>query len=142
MRTRYAIDSDLKSESLVEPFSNSMKLLDALETDVPAGGYILDWHACDLFPKSWIDLVVVIRCDSTVLYDRLTARKYSAKKIEENMDAEIMQVLLEEAREGFDEEIVVELQSSSLDDIDGNVERIQTWIESWKENNAAKEEDE
>ena len=85
--------------------------------------------------------MVVLRCDSTVLYDRLTARKYSAKKIEENMDAEIMQVLLEEAREGFDEEIVVELQSSSLDDIDGNVERIQTWIENWKENNA-REEDE
>jgi adenylate kinase len=140
MRIRYAINYNGWGE--IQPLSNPMKLLDALETDVPAGGYILDWHACDLFPKSWIDLVVVIRCDSTVLYDRLTARKYSAKKIEENMDAEIMQVLLEEAREGFDEEIVVELQSSSLDDIDSNVERIQAWIENWKENNAAKEEDE
>jgi adenylate kinase len=83
----------------------------------------------------------VLRCNSTVLYDRLTARNYSAKKMEENMDAEIMQVLLEEAREGFDQEIVVELQSSSLNDIDGNVERIQTWIETWKANNAAKEEE-
>lgn len=118
------------------------QLLDALESDVPSGGYILDWHACDLFPKSWIDLVVVLRCDSTVLYDRLAARKYSAKKLEENMDAEIMQVLLEEAREAFDEEIVVELQSNSLEDIDANVERIQTWIEQWKENNAEAEEDE
>jgi adenylate kinase len=58
------------------------------------------------------------------------------------MDVEIMQVLLEEAREGFDEEIVVELQSSSLDDIDDNVDRIITWIEQWKENNAEEEEDE
>lgn len=57
------------------------------------------------------------------------------------MDAEIMQVLLEEAREAYDEEIVVELQSSSLDDIDSNVERIQAWIENWKENNAAEEKD-
>jgi adenylate kinase len=104
---------------------------------VPSGGYILDWHACDLFPRSWIDLVVVLRCNSTVLYDRLTARNYSAKKLEENIDAEIMQVLLEEAREGFDEEIVVELQSDSLEDIDGNVERIQTWIENWKKENQA-----
>lgn len=47
-----------------------------------------------------------------------------------------MQVLLEEAREGFDEDIVVELQSDSVDDIDGNVERIQTWIENWKKNEA------
>lgn len=38
------------------------------------GGYIIDWHACDLFPRSWIDLVVVLRVDSTLLYDRLKAR--------------------------------------------------------------------
>jgi adenylate kinase len=41
---------------------------------VKQGGYILDWHACDLFPQSWIDLVVVLRVDSTLLYDRLKAR--------------------------------------------------------------------
>jgi adenylate kinase len=119
------------------------KLLDALESaEVPEGGFILDWHACDLFPKSWIDLVVVIRCDSTLLYDRLSARKYSAKKIEENMDAEIMQVLLDEARDSYDEGIVVELQSDSLEDIDSNVERIQQWIERWKEDRAAEKEGE
>jgi adenylate kinase len=85
---------------------------------------------------------VVLRCNSTDLYDRLKARKYSAKKLEENMDAEIMQVLLEEAREAFDEEIVVELQSDSLDDIDGNVERIEAWIENWKQDREKnKEED-
>jgi adenylate kinase len=119
------------------------QLLDALESaNVPTtGGFILDWHACDLFPKSWIDLVVVLRCNSTVLYDRLTARKYTTKKLEENMDAEIMQVLLDEARESYDEEIVVELQSNTLEDIDGNVERIQAWVAQWRENNAKEEED-
>lgn len=40
------------------------------------GGYILDWHVCDIFPRSWIDLVVVLRADSTVLYDRLKSRNY------------------------------------------------------------------
>ena len=100
---------------------------------MPSGGYILDWHACDLFPKSWIDLVVVLRCNSTVLYDRLTARKYSAKKLEENMDAEIMQVILDEARESFDENIVIELQSDSLEDLDANVQRIKLWVENWKQ---------
>jgi adenylate kinase len=84
---------------------------------------------------------VVLRCDSTALYDRLNARKYSAKKLEENMDAEIMQVLLDEARESYDEEIVVELQSDSLDDIDLNVERIQQWIEQWKEDRAEVEDE-
>lgn len=96
------------------------------------GGVIIDWHACDLFPKSWIDLVVVLRCDSTLLFDRLAARKYNARKLEENMDAEIMQVLLDEAREAFDEEVVVELRSDEVEDVDGNVERIEAWIEQWK----------
>ena len=49
-------------------------MLDAIEDEVKQGGYIIDWHACDLFPKSWIDLVVVLRVDSTILYDRLKAR--------------------------------------------------------------------
>jgi adenylate kinase len=74
----------------------------------------------------------VLRCDSTVLYDRLTARGYKDKKLEENMDSEIMQVLLDEAREAYKEEIVVELRSDSADDVEGNLERIEQWIENWK----------
>ena len=50
------------------------KLLDSIEDEVKQGGYLVDWHACDLFPKSWIDLVVVLRVDSTLLFDRLKAR--------------------------------------------------------------------
>lgn len=50
------------------------KLLDAIEEECKAGGCIIDWHACDLFPKSWIDLVVVLRVDSAVHYDRLASR--------------------------------------------------------------------
>ncbi|KAK5173952.1 factor activating pos9, partial [Cryomyces antarcticus] len=96
------------------------KLLDSIEEEVQQGGCIIDWHACDLFPKSWIDLVVVVRCDSTVLYDRLAARGYSGKKLDENMDSEIMEALLEEARESYDEEIVVELRSDNPDDVEGN----------------------
>jgi adenylate kinase len=112
---------------------NLTQLLDALENEVPSGGYIIDWLACDMFPESWIDLVVVLRTDSTMLYDRLTERKYSAKKLEENMDAEIMQVILDEARESYNENIVIELQSDGLEDLDANVERIKLWVENWKQ---------
>ncbi|KAL9640480.1 MAG: hypothetical protein Q9164_000230 [Protoblastenia rupestris] len=117
------------------------KLLDSLEDEVPLGGYILDWHACDLFPQSWIDLVVVLRTDSTKLYDRLKARDYPERKLQENLDSEIMEVLLEEAREGFDPRIVVELRSDAAEDIEGNVERIEQWIETWRKENHAKDED-
>jgi adenylate kinase len=119
------------------------QLLDHLEAlDISStGGYILDWHACDLFPERWIDLVIVLRCDSTVLYDRLTARGYTGKKLEENMDSEIMQVLLDEAREAYKEEIVVELQSEKAEDVEGNVERIERWIENWRRDREGGEEE-
>jgi adenylate kinase len=113
------------------------QLLDAIEDEVKQGGCIIDWHACDLFPKSWIDLVVVLRVDTATLYDRLTERKYPEVKLQENIDSEIMQVLLDEARESYDEEIVVELQSVTAEEMDSNLDRIEAWLKQWKENNAA-----
>jgi len=79
----------------------------------------------------------VLRCDSTLLYDRLTARGYKGKKLEQNMDSEIMQVLLDEARESYKEEIVVELKSESTEDVEGNLERIEAWVENWKKDNVS-----
>lgn len=73
-----------------------------------------------------------MRTDSTTLYDRLQARNYAEKKLQENLDTEIMEVLLEEARGAYDAEIVVELQSNEADDIDKNVERIEEWLKNWK----------
>ncbi|PFH54954.1 hypothetical protein XA68_11380 [Ophiocordyceps unilateralis] len=96
------------------------KLLDVIEADAEAGGCIIDWHACDLFPHSWIDLVIVLRATSTTLYDRLKARNYTETKLQENLDTELMDVLIEEAQEAFDEETVIELMSNTSDEMDSN----------------------
>lgn len=50
------------------------KLVDELEPLASAGGIILDWHTCELFPERWADLVVVLRCDHTRLWERLEKR--------------------------------------------------------------------
>nr|GAT47865.1 POS9-activating factor FAP7 [Mycena chlorophos] len=108
------------------------KLLDELEPIVSKGGVILDWHTCDAYPERWPDLVVVLRCDHTQLWERLEKRSYPLKKIQENNEAEIMQVVLEEARSSYPQEIVVELKSESMEDLQANVARIVQWIENWK----------
>ena len=108
------------------------QLLDAIEPDLELGGQIIDWHACDLFPAALIDLVAVIRCDTRTLYDRLKARGYGDRKLDENMDAEIMEVLLEEARDAYDERIVVELRSEEAGQIEENVERLEAWVGMWR----------
>ncbi|KAI0735295.1 P-loop containing nucleoside triphosphate hydrolase protein [Earliella scabrosa] len=108
------------------------KLLDELEPLAAEGGIVLDWHTCEIFPERWADLVVVLRCDHTKLWDRLEQRGYPLKKIQENNEAEIMEVVLDEARSSYAKEIVVELQSESTEDLESNVARIVQWIEAWK----------
>jgi adenylate kinase len=56
------------------------------------------------------------------------------KKIQENNEAEIMNVVLEEAREAYAEEVVVALDSEDTSNLESNVSRIVQWIEAWKKN--------
>ncbi len=46
---------------------------------------------------------------------------------------------MEEARESYDEEIVVELKSETDADIEENCERIGQWLQNWKEQNRGEE---
>ncbi|WWC87660.1 uncharacterized protein L201_002550 [Kwoniella dendrophila CBS 6074] len=116
------------------------RLLDYLETVInpengpSQTGFILDHHDPSLFPERWIDLAVVLTCDNSVLHERLTARNYSQNKITENVTAEIMETCLNETRESYDEEIIVELKSQGKEDdeIEDNVNRIVQWIEQWR----------
>lgn len=62
------------------------------------------------------------------------SRNYPLKKIQENNEAEIMQVVLEEARSSYPAEIVVELKSEGLDDLETNVARLVEWVEAWCKN--------
>lgn len=107
------------------------KLLDSLEDDLRRGGAVVDWHCCDIFPERLIDLVVVLKTDNSVLYDRLAKRGYKDNKIQENLDCEIMEVVWQDAAGAYIPEIVVPLQSNSVEDMDDNVERIQAWIDNW-----------
>jgi broad-specificity NMP kinase len=50
------------------------QLIDELEPLASAGGLILDWHSCEPWPERWVDLVVVLRCDHTKLWERLEKR--------------------------------------------------------------------
>jgi len=117
------------------------KLLDIMEvmlrTAMDDGeGVVADYHACELFPERWFDLILVLRAKTDVLYDRLTARGYSERKRSENLECEIMQVILEEAREAYDHEIVHEVQSNTIQEMESNVERVKLWIEQWMSDNS------
>lgn len=44
-----------------------------------------------------------------------------------------MQTVLEEARSSYAEEIVVELNSETPEDMDSNVERLVQWVANWRQ---------
>ncbi|KAK0551024.1 factor activating pos9 [Tilletia horrida] len=105
----------------------------AADSDEARGGLILDWHTCDLWPERWVDLVVVFRTDHTVLWDRLEKRGYASSKVQENNQAEIMEVCLDEARSAYAAEAIVELTSDTNEQVEENVERLVSWIMQWRQ---------
>ncbi len=62
-------------------------------------GIIIDSHLSQFLPKKYVDLCIVTKTELKTLQKRLLKRKYSKEKIRENLDAEIFDVCLEEARE-------------------------------------------
>jgi adenylate kinase len=122
------------------------KLMDEVEKEISDGkgdgGFVIDWHSTAGFAVRWVDLVVVLRCeDTTVLFDRLQKRGYKDEKVQENMDAEIFGVVLDEAQEGWEQGQVVELKSINADDVEENAERVVQWVQAWLRNSKQEEED-
>ena len=115
------------------------------------GGNVVEYHSCDFFPERWFDLIIVLRTDNTLLYDRLEKRYweadrspgalcvrllsffrgYSGKKLSDNIQCEIFQTILEEARESYSHDIVHELHSNLPEDLERNVDTICLLISEW-----------
>ena len=87
------------------------KLMKTIPEMKKRGPVLIECHSCGLFDEDemekLVDKVVVLTCSTEKLYDRLMARGYSKKKIDENMECEIMMVCKDEAGEVFRGEGVV-----------------------------------
>ncbi|XP_054798504.1 adenylate kinase isoenzyme 6 homolog isoform X1 [Prosopis cineraria] len=110
---------------------NEDLVCDELEDIMEGGGNIVDYHGCDFFPERWFDCVVVLQTDNSVLYDRLSKRGYSESKLSNNIECEIFQVLLEEAKESYPEDRVVALRSDTIEDINRNIATLTEWVRNW-----------
>ena len=108
------------------------KVVDELEDRMSQGGNVVDFHTCDFFPERWFDLIVVLRCDNTILFDRLEGKGYLPNKIQENIECEIMQVVLDEANDSYDADLIVVLNSESFEQLESNANRIHQWVQKWK----------
>lgn len=53
-------------------------------------------------------------------------------KIQENVECEIMQMIVEEARESYQPGIVQVLPSNTVEDMESNVDRTVAWLAAWR----------
>ena len=109
--------------------------LDHLEPIVSAGGCVVDYHSCDLFPERWFQLVVVLRTTTEALHDRLSKRAYTERKIKENIECEIFSIVEEEARESYAADIVHVRQSNTVDEMEQNGEMVIDFVRQWRARN-------
>ncbi|XP_069887398.1 adenylate kinase isoenzyme 6 isoform X1 [Dipodomys merriami] len=113
------------------PILDEDRVVDELENEMRDGGVIVDYHGCDFFPERWFHIVFVLRTDNSVLYKRLETRGYNEKKLKDNIQCEIFQVLYEEAIASYKEEIVHQLPSNNPEELEDNINKILKWIEQW-----------
>lgn len=104
------------------------QLLDYLEPQMEKGGNIVEYHCCELFPERWFQAVYVVQCNNTILYDRLVERGYNPTKLKQNIECEIFQECLNEAKESYGEDIVYILNGETGTDFKHGVEDITKFI--------------
>ena len=80
-----------KKTNRKKPFKKNNKIIKK--------GIIIDSHLSHHLPKKYVDLCIVTKCSLKELERRLKKRKYNKGKIRENLDAEIFDVCLNEAKE-------------------------------------------
>lgn len=90
---------DQKKRCFILDFSKVKKLI-IQKRDEESTPLIIDSHIAHQLPKKIVDLCVVLTySDLKTLHKRLQKRRYSKAKVTENIQAEIFQVCLEEAKE-------------------------------------------
>jgi len=60
---------------------------------------VIDSHLSHYLPKKYVDLCIITKCSIETLNKRLKKRGYSKQKIKDNVECEIFDVCLEEAKQ-------------------------------------------
>jgi len=94
-RESYVVNDDLLNEKLIELLQNHSS----------SRPLIIDGHVVELPPK-YVLHCIVLRCSIQHLRQRLMERNYGSSKIDENVEAEIMEVLLTDMLELYGPENV------------------------------------
>ncbi|MFH1376721.1 MAG: AAA family ATPase [Candidatus Woesearchaeota archaeon] len=109
----YPVDIKKLNKSLIKKIKENKKI-------------IIDSHLSHYLPKKYVDLCIVTICDIKELKKRLKKRKYSEKKIKENLETEIFNTILIEAKENKHNILVIDTTKGY------NIKQIASYIKKCK----------
>ncbi len=89
------------------------KLAKSLVKETKWKNAVIDSHLAHFIPHRFVKLCIVCRCSLKELKKRLEKRGYSREKVRENLEAELFEVILNEAREKKHNVLIVELARKS-----------------------------
>lgn len=119
--TEFIEENDIgnTSEGLteVDPEILQEKLSEELEDDE---NVIIEGHLAHHFPS---DLCVVLRVNPEELEERLSTRDYSDQKIQENVEAEALDVILSETVQMQENVLEIDTTDTSIEDVVKEVEK-------------------
>lgn len=98
-RKCYVVDTKKLNKTLIRIINQAKKDKKSL---------IIDSHLSHYLPKRYIDLCIITKCSLKELEKRLKRKRYSKAKIRENLDVEIFDVCLNEAREAGHRVVVID----------------------------------
>ena len=111
----------------------------SLKTSVPREGNVfLDGHLSHFLD---CDVIIVIRCNPSILYERLKKRNYPEQKMKENVQAEALDVILCESSDSDAHVFEIDNTSCTLehaasmvrDIVSGNTEGYEPGSVNWAE---------
>lgn len=98
---------DSKRKSYIIDEKRLAKVLGKLILDSNVG-LVIDSHLSHFIDCDLVDLCVITKCKLKVLEKRLKKRRYNKQKIRENLDSEIFDICLNEAKEKGHDVLVVD----------------------------------
>jgi adenylate kinase len=101
------IDEDVLQEKIIEKLSNFSDIV------------LIEGHAVELVPSKYVSLIIVLRCNPAILRSRLkSSRDYPSSKIEENVQAEIMDECLLNMKDKFPQTTLIEIDTSNQETVE------------------------
>lgn len=103
------VDIKKLNKALIDKINNLKKSFEK--------GCIIDSHMSHYLPKKYVDLCIVTKCEIKKLSNRLKKRGYSKDKIKENVECEIFDICLNEAKDAKHKVLVIDTSKTPKKEI-------------------------